>query len=184
MDIKKCGKCGEEKSIMEFYKNKFGKYGVRCYCKSCETHVSTKWRNNNIEKAKESQRNYKKNNPEKYRASQKKYKDSHKDEIRQKFAKYKLEHPETVRDNHIRSRYGISVADYNRMFSEQSGCCAVCGERQSERLGIDHNHITNEVRGLLCRKCNLMLGYSGDNPGILRSAASYLDWHDTKPIKS
>lgn len=180
---KKCSKCGVEKPITEFYKNKLGKYGVRSYCKICELLWGDKWRKNHPERAKEIQKNYKKNNPEKYKASQKKYRDTHKEEIHQRFVEYKAGHPEVVRDNHIRSRYGISIDDYNKIFIKQDGRCAICGENQSERLAIDHDHITGEIRGLLCRKCNLMLGYSGDNPGILRSAASYIELHDTKPIK-
>lgn len=57
--------------------------------------------------------------------------------------------------------YGVTEADYDRMFKEQKGCCAICGKHQSEfvkALCIDHNHKTEKVRGLLCKSCNLDLG--------------------------
>lgn len=43
----------------------------------------------------------------------------------------------------------------------QNGCCIICSKHQSEfkqRLFVDHNHINNEIRGLLCRQCNLGIG--------------------------
>lgn len=59
--------------------------------------------------------------------------------------------------------YGLSLEEYNRMFEEQKGCCAICGKHQSENknglaLGVDHNHITKQIRGLLCGSCNRALG--------------------------
>jgi hypothetical protein len=41
-------------------------------------------------------------------------------------------------------------------------------------LAIDHDHITNEVRGLLCRDCNVMLGLVKDNTETLKNAIQYL----------
>ena len=35
MQTKKCNKCGEIKAINEFYKQKGGKFGVRCRCREC-----------------------------------------------------------------------------------------------------------------------------------------------------
>jgi len=58
-------------------------------------------------------------------------------------------------------QYGITLEEYNDMFIEQDGCCAICGIHQSElnySLCVDHNHETGNVRGLLCRGCNANLG--------------------------
>lgn len=66
---------------------------------------------------------------------------------------------------------------YNRMFTEQKGCCAICGKHQSEfnrALGLDHCHKTEIMRGLLCTKCNLGIGYFDDNVERLLKAAIYL----------
>ena len=55
--------------------------------------------------------------------------------------------------------YGITVENYNRLFSQQKGKCALCRRTPSHQLHIDHDHRTGEVRGLLCKTCNLTLGY-------------------------
>ena len=62
----------------------------------------------------------------------------------------------------ILKKYGLSPVDYNDMFIEQKGCCALCGKHQLKTegaLAVDHNHKTKKVRGLLCKKCNIGLGY-------------------------
>lgn len=81
-------------------------------------------------------------------------------------------------ERHIKRAYGITTEDYNKMFEQQNGCCAICNKHQSEikkRLDIDHCHKTNKVRMLLCNPCNNLLGHSKDNPFILRAAARYLE---------
>ena len=55
------------------------------------------------------------------------------------------------------SSYGIDVQTYDRLLSEQDERCGLCGEKMDPPC-IDHNHDTNEVRGLLCNGCNLTLG--------------------------
>jgi Autographiviridae endonuclease VII len=56
---------------------------------------------------------------------------------------------------------------------EQEGRCAICGEPQ-DLLCVDHCHLTNEVRGLLCGACNVVLGYADKRPQILEKMADYL----------
>lgn len=50
--------------------------------------------------------------------------------------------------------------------------CACCGA--TERLVLDHCHKTGKVRGVLCRACNLALGYVDDDPARLRALIDYL----------
>lgn len=54
--------------------------------------------------------------------------------------------------------------------------CNICNnEFKSDKYKrIDHNHITGKVRGLLCPKCNFLLGMCNDDIKILKSAISYL----------
>jgi len=76
--------------------------------------------------------------------------------------------------------YGITLYDYNRMFDEQNGCCAICGKHQSllERpLAVDHCHETNQIRDLLCTTCNLGIGALKDNIELLLKAIGYLKKH-------
>lgn len=51
--------------------------------------------------------------------------------------------------------------------------CELCGAR--DRLHIDHDHITNKVRGVLCSGCNNKLGSIGDNAEFINKALEYLN---------
>lgn len=80
----------------------------------------------------------------KYKTNQKKYEQSGRRET-----------------SRLKHRYNLSKEDWDRMFEKQNGCCAICGKHQSEfakTLGIDHNHQTGKIRGLLCYNCNRALG--------------------------
>ena len=78
------------------------------------------------------------------------------------------------RERHLKRKYGITLADYERMFREQAGCCGVCGVKQKRSFDVDHCHETGVVRGLLCTNCNRFIGHAGDDPERLEAAAQYL----------
>lgn len=67
------------------------------------------------------------------------------------------------------TRYGLTIADLEILDARET--CDVC---PSEPTVIDHDHLTGAVRGVLCRPCNLGLGYFRDNPRVLVSAITYL----------
>jgi len=69
-------------------------------------------------------------------------------------------------------RFKLSLACYEALRKEQQDSCAICGDKA--RLEIDHCHRTGHIRGLLCRRCNLMLGHAMDSPEILKRAADYI----------
>src|SRR5262245_46898769 len=69
--------------------------------------------------------------------------------------------------------YGISLEDYDVMFERQGGACSIC-KRTGVTLCVDHCHLTGEVRGLLCIRCNSALGFCSDDPALLQAAAEYL----------
>lgn len=57
----------------------------------------------------------------------------------------------------LKSRYGLSPADWNGLFAAQGGRCPICLRHQRQlktRLCVDHNHSDGTIRGLLCRFCN------------------------------
>lgn len=85
-------------------------------------------------------------------------------------AAYK-EHP-TYRAR-LMKRYGISETTYEYMKLAQHGKCLICGSRP-ERLVVDHDHETNEVRALICRFCNFMLGNAKESAEVLTKGAAYL----------
>jgi hypothetical protein len=87
------------------------------------------------------------------------------------------------RHKELVKRYGITEATYNAILRQQGGVCAICHQPetvigmygQPDPLGVDHDHITDRIRGLLCRGCNAALGLCRDDPNVLRAAAAYLD---------
>jgi hypothetical protein len=84
------------------------------------------------------------------------------------------------REWNLQKMYGLSLEDYDRLLAEQDGGCAVCGATESGTyrgnpfLHVDHDHATGEIRGLLCGKCNRMLGQAEDSVDRLMAAAAYL----------
>jgi hypothetical protein len=84
------------------------------------------------------------------------------------------------RDTQLRFKYGITLAEYNILFENQNGCCAICGSKETKRKGnknlcVDHDHNTNRIRGLLCLNCNRALGLFGDDKEVIEKALSYLE---------
>jgi hypothetical protein len=72
--------------------------------------------------------------------------------------------------------YHITLADWEQMLIEQSGLCAICNRPMTgyREPCVDHDHKTNEVRGLLCSWCNKGIGYFRDSAVSLSQAATYL----------
>lgn len=73
----------------------------------------------------------------------------------------------------LRSKYNIEIEDYDRMYNEQKGCCAIC-DTNLPLLAVDHDHNTLEVRGLLCLNCNTGIGQFKDSIPLLYKACKYL----------
>ena len=85
------------------------------------------------------------------------------------YERHKADWPKTgKRKNRVyryKKRYGITIDDYDAMFQQQGGVCAICGKPEIKtnqygvkRLSVDHCHKTKRVRGLLCVVCNTRLG--------------------------
>ena len=83
---------------------------------------------------------------------------------------------ERYRENHLKTKYGISLADYEAMLRRQRGLCGICKRKPGKRrLCVDHDHKTGQVRGLLCGRCNSGNGFYGDDPRLTRAATVYLE---------
>lgn len=75
--------------------------------------------------------------------------------------RWREEHKRYLIDYDRMRKYNLLPDEYNELFQQQSGYCAICRKHQyklKKRLVIDHSHDTNEIRGLLCNVCNLHLG--------------------------
>ena len=81
------------------------------------------------------------------------------------------------RECRLKERYGITEGDYKRMWRQQQGKCSICKVKfANESEGcVDHDHHTRQVRGLLCRQCNLGLGNFKDDPRRMKAAATYIE---------
>lgn len=92
-------------------------------------------------------------------------------------ARWRKENPQSLalyeRRHNLKSKYGMSLEDYDTMVERQNGLCLLCKERH--KLVVDHDHQTDQVRGLLCANCNLLLGHARDSVPILLAAIEYLE---------
>lgn len=81
------------------------------------------------------------------------------------------------KNNALRSSYGITLEDYNKLLEKQNYKCAICNRHQNEftrKFAVDHCHITDKVRGLLCGNCNIGIGNLQDDINIIENALKYL----------
>lgn len=78
------------------------------------------------------------------------------------------------RESHRRAlSHGLTLAELRAMEDRQGQACAIC--QRKVPLHIDHDHVTETVRGLLCSTCNTGLGKLGDSAENLRRALAYLE---------
>jgi hypothetical protein len=106
------------------------------------------------------------NNKEKYKEQQARYNQTLDPEERRM----------SKRGAHLKNRYGITLEEYDEMNEAQGGVCAACGGSNGSRvLCVDHDHRTEEVRGLLCDSCNFVLGHVDDNIDTLMALVRYLE---------
>jgi hypothetical protein len=163
--------------VLAFYKHKSSKDGYGWRCKSCISVESKQRRLNDPDAARKSTeagRRFRAANPGYAKEEARRRRAKHPEKSRAARAKYAKKHPQRVRDGKYRRLYGITLEDYESMFKKQSGACAVCFEKSDKHLDVDHDHVTGEVRGLLCSRCNLLLGNVNDDCDVLENAIRYL----------
>lgn len=78
----------------------------------------------------------------------------------------------------LKKKFGITPEYFEKMFEAQGKRCAVCGTykngKSNYRFCVDHDHKTGKIRGVLCIKCNVLIGQSDDNVQTLQNAIDYL----------
>ena len=89
---------------------------------------------------------------------------------------------EERRRSSLMSKFKMTEVDYNKIYNQQNGKCAICGSASygkagATKLAVDHCHKTGKIRGLLCFNCNTMLGKVKDSIETLESAIIYLKKH-------
>lgn len=95
---------------------------------------------------------------------------------------HRAANPAHYRAKDLLRDFGITAEEYGKLLADQSGVCAVCARPEIatrngklKHLAVDHDHLTGDIRGLLCADCNTGLGKFGDDPERLRRAARYLE---------
>lgn len=88
-------------------------------------------------------------------------------------SEYYCKNKEKVRIRKLCKLYNITETKYFEMKILYQNKCEICN-KYDEKLQVDHNHDTGEVRGLLCKLCNSGIGHLKDNPILIKSALEYL----------
>ncbi len=148
---KTCTKCNTIKDLVDFKSDNRRIDGKSSHCKMCCQIKNLEWRSENRDKFNAIAKTWKQRNPTK--------------------------HKECNRNSTLKRIYGIDSKTYDEMFTSQAGRCKVCNKHQSsltKALAVDHCHITNRVRGLLCSDCNTGLGLFKDDLNVLEAAIKYL----------
>ena len=135
---------------------------------------------------KEKQREYwnKYQQSEKRKAYKAAWYQANKDRLQGYRVKWRKKFPDNnrryFRNRHLIKKYGITQDQYEVLYKQQGGICAICGGMPDitrhgiTRLAIDHDHATGKIRGLLCNNCNAGMGIIGDTVEHLERAAEYL----------
>lgn len=170
---KYCPACKETKPKTEFYKDKGRSDGIGAQCKSCDDAYHIQWRKTESGKASIKARG------QRYRESE-----AGKEYMRNYSRRWKRNlSPEKRlarnRQHNLSHAYGMSITEYDALLNLQKGVCAICSEppKNGKVLAVDHDHLTDKVRGLLCTSCNTALGTFRDSVKILESAVAYLLHH-------
>lgn len=97
---------------------------------------------------------------------------------------YREANPDLFKHKHLLSSFGITLERYREMHDTQNGVCAICEKPETVvrkgkllPLAVDHCHDSNEVRGLLCVKCNQAIGQMEDDIDRLYRAIEYIKRH-------
>ena len=148
--LKTCSKCGVEKPSTSFHKRASGKFGVRADCKACMASRTSA---------------YHKAHPE----------------VNQKSAeKFAYKREARAKGYWAKCVYGV---DRDAMLRAQDFKCLICGKvllpnapvGDLAKPHIDHCHESGVVRGILCPRCNIGLGYFQESAAYLRAAAEYVE---------
>lgn len=169
-----CTRCGEDKPEEEFHKGRRGT-GRNYYCKSCMKEYAREWNAKRTPEQRENHRLHRRESGANVRSG----------------SRSRMLTPEKSRANTLRYMYKVDVAWYDQKLVEQGGGCACCGATSSggssETFHIDHDHSCCPgkrscgkcIRGLLCNRCNLLLGVARDDVDVLKAAIEYLKMLET-----
>jgi hypothetical protein len=127
-----------------------------------------RWREENRERVNQSAREYYAKNIETKKEKNQLYRLSHRQEEKDR-----------QRKNHLRRKYGITEIDYLALLVDQDYQCKICGSKTPGGRGkyfhVDHHHDDGDIRGLLCSRCNHVIGLIEENVDIALGIINYID---------
>ncbi len=83
-------------------------------------------------------------------------------------------------DKPHRRKGGLTISEFKMQIIKQKNLCAICGSSLTSgtyahtTACADHDHLSGFNRGILCKRCNLMIGLAHDDILILAKAVKYL----------
>ena len=89
----------------------------------------------------------------------------------------KIHIAKNARTKLLKNKFNLTHREYEQLYQIQDGLCAICKESEmvdGRHLAVDHNHQTGKIRGLLCGRCNLMLGRLEKDMGITKRMLEYI----------
>lgn len=114
-------------------------------------------------------------NPEKNLEAKRNWNDANKPRL----AAWRASNRDRIRGYALKRLYGITLEQFEEIFEAQGRVCKICktdtpnGRHRSWHVDHDHNRKEKHVRGILCQRCNLILGQLETN-GLLEAMSTYL----------
>lgn len=165
---KKCTKCGIEKDIEMFVRNRKRKDGIGSWCKECARISSIEYRINNPEKASRSTKKWRENNKEHMRSLVSEWEKNNKDKRKKSHQKWIADNPEKHAESNrrrtarMRKKYPHKFLARNIVNSHlRSGKiqmlpCAGCGTM--DHVEAHHEDYDKPLDIIwLCRGCHRMV---------------------------
>lgn len=143
--MKECPQCKCQMPNTHFYTDDAKKDGLSYYCKICQRRRATVWAEAH---------------PEERRRTMRAWRD-------------RTDQPTNNRKIWLKRAYDLTPEDTEKLLAAQGRKCAVC-RRLLTKYHVDHDHETGKVRGLLCRACNVGLGFFKDSVKRLTAAVDYI----------
>ncbi|MEU6705761.1 endonuclease VII domain-containing protein [Streptomyces wuyuanensis] len=173
---KLCGRCQEVQPAGEFHRRARSRDGLQAFCKTCHRASKRQWRAENPERDRASSSALYQANREAILARHARWRQEHREQTREKNREWREKNRNRIPGYYLKHAYGITFDEYQTMLMAQEGKCAICREpcKVHSRLSVDHCHETQEIRGLLCLRCNSAIGLLNEDPSRLRAAADYL----------
>lgn len=169
-----CCRCREWKPTDEFNPKKGKKKSG--YCKPCLREKCIEWRKANRGKYLRTYRAWVDRNREKINQKRRIEARRNATKINRLQRDRRSKNKRQYREYELRSKYGLTIVQYEQMVSDQRSRCACCGAKP-RKLVVDHCHKLGAVRALLCSKCNAGIGFFDEDASKLEMAITYIKRH-------